>query len=113
MNMLNSHAARISFVAVFLYLSLSADDQDPLPLTNSPEADDLPLQELGGVRVDTVNGASKFVQQVIEAPASVTIITADQIHRYGYRTLADALRSAPGLYVSYDRSYSYLGMRGF
>ena len=47
-----------------------------------------------------------------EAPASVTIVTADDIARFGYRTLADILRSARGLFVSYDRNYSYLGARG-
>ena len=33
--------------------------------------------------------------------------------KYGHRTLADILRSAPGLHVSYDRNYSFLGVRGF
>ncbi len=47
------------------------------------------------------------------APASVTLVSADDIARFGYRTLADALRGVRGLYVSDDRNYSYLGVRGF
>ena len=65
------------------------------------------------VRIDSVYGASGFEQKVTEAPASITIITSEDIQRYGYRTLADILRNVPGFYVNYDRNYSYLGVRGF
>src|SRR6185436_3680385 len=58
-------------------------------------------------------GASGFKQKVTEAPASITIITSDDIQKYGYRTLADILRNVPGFYVSNDRNYSYLGVRGY
>jgi len=63
--------------------------------------------------IPSVFGASKYEQKVTEAPASVSIITADEIQRYGYRTLADILRSARGFYTSYDRNFSYAGIRGF
>ena len=65
------------------------------------------------IRIDSVYGASGFKQKVTEAPASVTIITSEDIQRYGYRTLADILRNVPGFYVNYDRNYSYVGVRGF
>jgi outer membrane receptor for ferrienterochelin and colicins len=42
----------------------------------------------------------------------VTVVTADEIKKYGYRTLADILQSAQGFYVSYDRNYAFLGARG-
>ena len=71
------------------------------------------LEQLMQMRIDTVYGASKYEQKVTRAPASVTILTADDIGRFGYRTLAEALRSIRGLYVSDDRNYSYLGTRGF
>ncbi len=61
----------------------------------------------------TVYGASKFDQKLTEAPSSVTIIAADEIRKYGYRTLADIVRSASGFYTTYDRNYTYIGVRGF
>src|SRR4029079_6221838 len=38
---------------------------------------------------------------------------AEEIARYGYRTLAEILRGVRGMYVSDDRNFSLLGMRGF
>lgn len=60
-----------------------------------------------------VYSASKFGQKTSEAPSAVTVITAEDIKTQGYRTLADILRSLPGVYVNYDRSYSSVGVRGF
>src|ERR1700726_4052562 len=71
----------------------------------------LSLEDLMQVPIDRVYGASKYEQTVTRAPASVTIITADDIDRFGYRNLADVLRSVPGLYVTDDRNYSFLGFR--
>ena len=67
------------------------------------------------MRIDAgrVFGASERLQPVTEAPASVSFITAEDIARYGYRTLADILRGVRGMYVTDDRNFSYLGVRGF
>lgn len=60
-----------------------------------------------------VSSASTYPQKIHDAPASAIIVTAEDIRTYGYRTLADVLRSMRGLYVTNDRSWSYLGVRGF
>jgi iron complex outermembrane receptor protein len=69
-----------------------------------------PLDDLLNARI---NAAAKYEQPVRDVPASVTIITAEEIERYGFETLADALRSIRGLFTSYDRNYANLGVRGF
>ena len=81
------------------------------PVPNLEE--DIPLEQLGQIPVETVSTASRYRQNVTDAPASVSIITSDQFQEFGYRTLGDALNSLPGIYTSNDRTYSYLGMRGF
>jgi len=74
---------------------------------------ELSPEELMKIEVATVYSASKFEQKVTEAPSSVSIVTADEIKKYGYRTLADILRSLRSFYITYDRNYSYVGIRGF
>ena len=71
---------------------------------------DLPLDTLLNLEV---TGAARTPQRRSDAAAAVTVITAAEIKALGHRTLADALRTVRGLNVVYDRSYSYLGVRGF
>lgn len=73
----------------------------------------LSLEQLLEVEVDKVYGASKYEQKTSQAPSSVSLVTRDEIQKHGYRTLADVMRSVNGVYVSDDRNYSYVGIRGF
>lgn len=74
-----------------------------------PDYADMDLTELMSIPIVT---ASKFEQKSAEAPSSVTVITSEEIKRYGYRTLADILASVQGFYISYDRNYAFLGASG-
>jgi iron complex outermembrane receptor protein len=74
---------------------------------------ELSLETLMRIDAGRVFGASERSQPVTEAPTSVSFITAEDIARYGYRTLADILHGVRGMYVSDDRNFSFLGARGF
>ena len=82
-------------------------------VSSAQSLSDLSLEDLMKLDGGQVFGASERLQPVTEAPASVSFITADEIARYGYRSLDEILRSVRGLYVSNDRNYSLLGTRGF
>ena len=91
--------------SILLATASAAAAQQPLP--------ELSLEELMGIDAGRVFGASERIQPVTEAPASVSFITAEEIERYGYRTLADILRGVRGMYVTDDRNFSLVGTRGF
>ena len=53
---------------------------------------------------ETVVGAAKREQSLGTVASAVTVLTADHLRRYGYRSLAEALRGAAGVFVVDDRS---------
>jgi iron complex outermembrane receptor protein len=78
--------------------------------SDSEDLTDLSLEDLMKV---VVVSASKFPQSSTQAPSAVQVLTAEDIRLNGWRTLAEALDSLPGLYASSDRAYGFLGARGF
>jgi outer membrane receptor for ferrienterochelin and colicins len=80
------------------------------PADEPPPLKTLSLEELA--KVEVVHGASKRDQRVAEAPASVSILTRDDIREYGYRTVSELLKSVRGVYVTSDDAYPYTGLRG-
>jgi iron complex outermembrane receptor protein len=92
-------------VAVLLLLPVAADAQE-----RGAEKPGVSLDDLLEVKI---SGAAKYEQTARQAPASVTIVTSEDIERFGYRTLADVLMTVRGFFITYDRNYTYAGVRGF
>src|SRR6266545_3498741 len=60
-----------------------------------------------------VTGATRVLQSLSQAPASVSVVTRDEIWSLGYQTLTDAVRGVRGIYTSDDHNYEAIGVRGF
>jgi iron complex outermembrane receptor protein len=96
----------------FAFFPVSHADESATPADESlEELKSLSVEEL--LEVPLVYGASKHEQKVSDAPSSVSIVTRDEIKKFGYRSLADILRGVRGFYLNYDRNYGYIGLRGF
>ena len=95
-------AVAIGFQAFAAFaFSQSQVDQDLMSMN---------LEDLSRVKVFS---ASRHFEDARKAPSSVSILTAADIRRNGWRTLGEALRSLRGFYTSYDRDDMHLGVRGF
>jgi len=102
--MCNKSSKFLTPLSLLLVSSVSLADYEAIDIT------EISLEQLLNIEVFT---ASKFNQKTSEAPSKVTVVNSTTIEEFGYRTLNDVLQSIPGLYVTNDRNYSYLGVRGF
>src|SRR5213593_3734528 len=72
---------------------------------------ELSIEELGNIQVTSV---SKHAERLLDAPASVFVITGEDIRRSGATRLPEALRLAPNLEVARASASSYaISARGF
>jgi outer membrane receptor for ferrienterochelin and colicins len=105
-------AARSALLLLGLALTAALQGAPEEVNASTQELKKRSLEELMQMEIPTVYGASKHEQKITEAPSSVSIVTRDDIQQLGHRTLADVLRSVRGFYVTSDRNYSYVGLRG-
>lgn len=95
----------IAWLIIFFLFVLPASAQE-----KTKDLMEVRLEDLVNVEVYS---ASKHTENASDAPSSVTVVSADEIQKHGYRTLADILESVRGFYITYDRDYSFVGVRGF
>lgn len=97
----------LSFTVFLQSFALAEDDLQKLDLLKNDNSSAL-FQD-----IPSVYSASKYEQKITKAPASVSIVTGDEIKKYGYRTFGQVLNSLRGFYNTSDRSYGFAGARGF
>jgi outer membrane receptor for ferrienterochelin and colicins len=107
------HNAVAVLLGLATFLSFLLSCSALLHATEPAALNKLSIEQLMDLEVDTVYGASRYDQKVTDAPSSISIVTSDEIKKYGYRTLADILKSVRGFFITNDRNYSYVGVRGF
>ncbi|MDC8756149.1 TonB-dependent receptor plug domain-containing protein [Janthinobacterium fluminis] len=59
-----------------------------------------------------VSTSSRFAESAAQAPSLTYVVTDADIARHGLRSMGDILRTMPGLFVSGDGNFSYVGARG-
>jgi outer membrane receptor for ferrienterochelin and colicin len=72
----------------------------------------LSIEELMKIKITT---AGKKEQKISDVPASVVVITREEIERYGYRTLSEILENISGMFMINDYGWDGVkfGVRGF
>jgi outer membrane receptor for ferrienterochelin and colicin len=109
-----THPSSCILALALLLVAQAAQAQRPTPSEpprTSAELAALDLEQL--MRIEVVFAASKRAQQTRDVPSFVSVVTAQEIKEHGYRTIGDVLKTLPSFYVSNDRNYTFLGVRGF
>jgi outer membrane receptor for ferrienterochelin and colicins len=97
---------------IFLSLLLSFSVINTGLLAVAEEVSDLANLSLEELLDIEVVSATKKSQKLSEAPAIISVITSQQIKQRGYRNVAEAINSMPGLDVLEDHLQYNLGVRG-
>jgi outer membrane cobalamin receptor len=81
------------------------------PKKTAVDASTLDLEQL--MKIEIVVAGSKRVQQTRNVASFVSVVTAADIKEHGYRTLSAVLKTLASFYLSDDRNYTFVGVRGF
>jgi len=89
-------------------------DLPPFPelTADSGNVADVSVYGATSTEEEVVVGAAKREQSLGTVASAVTVITGDQLRRFGYRSMAEALRGVAGIYIVDDRMVERVGIRG-
>ncbi|HEY0466061.1 MAG TPA: TonB-dependent receptor plug domain-containing protein, partial [Polyangiaceae bacterium] len=98
----------LSIISLLLFSALPRAGQAQ-EADGSSSGDDLDLVKLLNVQVST---ATKTNESVDDAPAVITVVTRDDIHRWGYKNVAEVLNHCVGFYSVDDHIQPNVAVRG-
>jgi outer membrane receptor for ferrienterochelin and colicins len=76
------------------------------------ESEQTELRDVHLVGRREIQAASRRVERIDDAPASVTVLSAEELEAFSYPTLYDALRGVRGFALTQDSTYSNAAVRG-
>ena len=87
-------------------------DLPPLPGASEELSSSATLLAAAEASEELVVGAAKREQSLGNVASAVTVIRADRIRRFGYRTVGEAIASVAGAYLVDNRLAYAIGIRG-
>ncbi len=111
---LHSFLQRSWFILLFIPCLVFAqeDSSRKVKLFTSSAEEILKLKKDDESELQVVT-ASRIKENLSDAPASITVITREDIERYGYRNLAELLARVPEVYTHYTGNNFDTDFRGF
>ncbi len=98
----------VQICAIFAFLCV-------LPDKASCQTEDLFNVSLQDLMEATVTTAGRHAQKISEAPAAMSVVTAEDIRQLGAISLGEALQMVPGMHLGYTNAVFQMagGIRGF
>jgi len=113
---------RIALFVIWLLGSARADgdndaavdvsDLPPLPAAEDEPSSSATVMAAAAAEEDLVVGAAKREQSLGNVASAVTVVSADRIRRFGYRTVSEAVAAVAGVYIQDTRLTHQVGIRG-
>lgn len=92
--------------------AVDPDDLPPLPAAADAPSSSATVLAASAAEEEVVVGAAKREQSLGNVASAVTVITADRIRRFGYRTVSEAITGVAGIYIQDTRLTNQVGIRG-
>jgi outer membrane cobalamin receptor len=105
-------ASFVLIAGVLISASLAVAQQPTAPPSKAAvDQSTMDLEQL--MKIEVVVAGSKRAQQTRDVASFVSVVTAADIKQHGYRTLSAVLKTLASFYLSDDRAYTFIGVRGF
>ena len=92
--------------------AVDVDDLPPLPPGGEVPSGAATVLAASAAEEEVVVGAAKREQSLGNVASAVTVISADRLRRFGYRTIGEAVAGVAGAYLVDNRLSYSIGIRG-